>query len=99
MITRAIYHPVTMFKTVWNVLVGQAELKTESVLRTLLKRKMGTEDKREDYNSHGVILTTRPLYDFDNTFLKTIYLILMDIAPSLFGLKKKIKEQDSSVKI
>ena len=98
-LNRMIFHPVKFFKTLFNVLRGVAETKTESYFRTFLKRARvgGVDDvSSENYTSGSytpydsertvaVLFKSVAHYGYSNSGLKAFLTVFMDFMSWLKG--------------
>lgn len=85
-LNRMVFHPFKFFRTLFNVLRGLAETKTENKLRTFIRRARGAAGKkpgrREGYTPYdgertvSVLLKTTPVYGFSGALYKALLLLL-----------------------
>jgi anaerobic magnesium-protoporphyrin IX monomethyl ester cyclase len=103
-LTRALYHPGSFIKTMFNVLRGVAETKTENYIRTFVKRQRqatheqasaSAEASYVPYSSErtvSVLLQTQGNYGYSNSWLKALNIVLRHFVKTFFG--KQTVSQD-----
>ena len=85
-LNRAIYHPLSFARTIFNVVRGAAETKSEAYFRTFIRRQRSSspatdklaEDSYVSYSGErtiSVLLQTKPNYGYSNSWLKAISLV------------------------
>lgn len=93
-LNRMVFHPFKFFRTLFNVLRGLAETKTENKLRIFIKRARGTAGKKpgkEGYTPYdgertvSVLLKTVPVYGFSGALYKALLALLGCFRESWFG--------------
>lgn len=90
-LTRILHHPVSVIKTVLNIFRGLAETKTESYLRTFLKRARWSWRQKEN----PVHFRSSAQYAYSGSSLKAISIVTSDILGWMRGrtLPKDINEK------
>jgi anaerobic magnesium-protoporphyrin IX monomethyl ester cyclase len=85
-LNRAIYHPLSFARTIFNVVRGAAETKSEAYFRTFIRRQRSSspatdklaEDSYVSYSGErtiSVLLQTKPNYGYSNSWLKAVSLV------------------------
>jgi len=89
LMNRALFHPLLMMRSLINVARGIAETKTENYLRMFLKQIKRKKLEEQGVSEINVMMRTEAVYAYNDTILKTFYMIMKDIVPSLLFKKKK----------
>ena len=96
-LARAMYHPISMAKTIFNVIRGAAETKSEAYFRTFIRRQRAAPQKAVasdgsylTYSSErtvSVLLQTKEVYAFSNSWLKAMGIVAAHFYKSLLPKK------------
>jgi anaerobic magnesium-protoporphyrin IX monomethyl ester cyclase len=94
-VNRAMFHPLSFAKTIFNVIRGAAETKTEGYIRTFMRRQRSApkspdaqaENSYVTYSGErtmSVLMQTEANYGYSNSWLKAITLVFGHFYRSLF---------------
>ena len=73
-LNRMVFHPIKFIKTLFNLIFGLAETKTENKIRTFIKRKTIKSKQYTPYSTErlaNVLLKKSPIYAYSDTLYKT----------------------------